>query len=146
MPLLLFEKYTWTTEETFAGEIKIAHYGAADIRDARVTWTVGDSAGPAVASGTLGPLTIKQGEVSSVGRIRVPLDQVKAPAAVAAPSPSREPRIGTVMTSGSIRRKSIRRTPKTSSSPTAWTRRRGSILSGGGKVLLFPGTTSSSTA
>ena len=63
----------------FAGEIKIAHYGAADIRDARVTWTVGEGAGPAVASGALGPLTIKQGEVSSAGRIRVPLDRVKAP-------------------------------------------------------------------
>ncbi len=79
VPLLLFEKYTWTTEETFAGELKIAHYGAADLRDARVTWTVGESAGPAVASGALGPLTLAQGEVSSAGRIRVPLDQVRAP-------------------------------------------------------------------
>jgi len=79
VPLVLFEKYTWTTEETLAGEIKIAHYGAADLRDARVTWTVGEDAGPAVASGALEPLTIKQGEVSSAGRIRLPLDQVKAP-------------------------------------------------------------------
>ena len=37
------EKYTWTTDETFAGEIKIAHYGAADMPNARVIWTVGDS-------------------------------------------------------------------------------------------------------
>jgi hypothetical protein len=79
VPLLLMEKYTWTTDETFTAEIKIAHYGAADIPDARVTWAVGDSAGPEVASGTLGPMTIKQGEVFPVGRICVPLDQVKAP-------------------------------------------------------------------
>jgi hypothetical protein len=79
VPLFLMEKYTWTTEETFAGEIKIAHYGTADISNARVTWTVGDTEGPAVASGTLGPLTIRQGEVSSVGQIRVPLDRVKTP-------------------------------------------------------------------
>jgi hypothetical protein len=79
VPLLLMEKYTWTTDETFTAEIKIAHYGAADIPDARVTWAVGDSAGPEVASGTLGPMTIKQGEVFPVGRIRVPLDRVKAP-------------------------------------------------------------------
>ena len=79
VPLFLMEKYTWTTDETFAGEIKIAHYGAADIANARVTWTVGASAGPALASGALGPLTIKQGEVIPVGRIRAPLDQVKAP-------------------------------------------------------------------
>ncbi len=57
------EKYTWTTDETFAGEIKIAHYGAADIRDARVNWTVGEGESSLVASGTLGPLTIKQGGV-----------------------------------------------------------------------------------
>jgi len=31
LPLLLMEKYTWTTDETFTAEIKIAHYGAADI-------------------------------------------------------------------------------------------------------------------
>ena len=77
--LLLFEKYTWTTDETFAGEIKIAHYGAADIPDARVTWTVSDGEGAAVASGTLGPVTLKQGEVFPVGRIRVPLERVRAP-------------------------------------------------------------------
>jgi hypothetical protein len=79
VPLLLMEKYTWTTDETFTAEIKIAHYGAADIPDARVTWTIGDGEGQVVASGTLGPMTIKQGEVFPVGRIRVPLDRVKAP-------------------------------------------------------------------
>jgi hypothetical protein len=79
VPLFLMNQYTWTTDETFAGEIKVAHYGAADIANARVTWTVGESAAPAVASGTLGPKTIKQGEVSSVGQIRMPLDRVKAP-------------------------------------------------------------------
>jgi hypothetical protein len=79
VPLFLMEKYTWTTDETYTGEIKIAHYGPADLPNARVTWAVGDSAGPAVASGTLGPLTIKQGEVFPVGRIRVPIDRVKAP-------------------------------------------------------------------
>jgi len=79
VPLFLMEKYSWTTDETFAGEIKIAHYGAADISNARVTWTVGESTDPMVASGTLGPLTIKQGEVAFVGQIRAPLDRVKAP-------------------------------------------------------------------
>jgi len=79
VPLFLMEKYTWTTDEKFAGEIKIAHYGATDIPNARVTWAVGDSEGPAVGSGTLGPLTIKQGEVLPVGQIRVPIDRVKAP-------------------------------------------------------------------
>jgi hypothetical protein len=76
VPLFLMEKYTWTTDETFTGEIKIAHYGAADIANARVVWTVGDS------TGTLGPVTIKQGGLCSVGRISVPLSKVKAPCQV----------------------------------------------------------------
>lgn len=79
VPLFLMEKYAWTTDETFTGEIKVAHYGPADIRDARLIWTVGDNDGPAIASGALGPVTIQQGEVFPVGRIRAPLGQVKAP-------------------------------------------------------------------
>ncbi len=79
VPLLLMEKYTWTTDETFSGEIKIAHYGATDIPNARLRWSLGEPESPAMASGTLGPITIKQGEVFPVGRLRVPLTSVPAP-------------------------------------------------------------------
>jgi hypothetical protein len=79
VPLLGMEKYTWTTDETFAAEITIAHYGAADRNGARVTWTITGAGGPPVASGALGPMTITRGEVVPAGRIRVPLDRVKAP-------------------------------------------------------------------
>lgn len=79
VPLLLMEKYAWTADETFAAEIKIAHFGPADIPAARVHWTLGDGTGPAVASSTLGPVTIKQGEVFPVGPIRAPLGRAGAP-------------------------------------------------------------------
>ena len=79
VPLLLMAKYTWTTDETFTGEIKIAHYGAADIQNARVNWSLGDGERSLFASGTLGPLTIKQGGLTSIGQIRVPLEQAKTP-------------------------------------------------------------------
>jgi hypothetical protein len=79
VPLLLMRRYTWMTDETFTGDIKIAHYGAADMPTTRVTWTVAGEEGPAVASGTLGPLTIKEGGVSPVGSIHLPLNRVKAP-------------------------------------------------------------------
>ena len=77
--LLLFEKYTWTGDETFNGQIRIAHYGAADLPDARVKWTAGDSGGKAVASGAIGPVTIKQGKVFDVGKIRFPLGSLSVP-------------------------------------------------------------------
>ena len=79
VPLLRMVKYAWTADEAFAGEIAVAHYGAADIPNAQLTWTVGDSAGLSVASGTLGPMTIKQGAVFPAGRVCVPLGRVKAP-------------------------------------------------------------------
>jgi len=79
VPLLLMEKYTWTTGEKFTGEIKIAHYAAADIKDAVISWTVGEKGGLAVASGKIGPRTVKEGEVFPVGRISVPLTNVAAP-------------------------------------------------------------------
>ncbi|MBN1615316.1 MAG: beta-galactosidase [Deltaproteobacteria bacterium] len=79
VPLLLMEKYTWTTDEAFSGQIKIAHYGAADLPGVHATWTCGDNKSPAIASGVLGPVTIKQGTVFPVGRISFPLDRVAAP-------------------------------------------------------------------
>ncbi len=78
VPLLLMEKYTWTSDETFTGRIKIAHYGAADLPDARVKWTANGSDGRAVASDTLGPITIQQGKVFNVGKISFPLDSLSA--------------------------------------------------------------------
>jgi len=79
VPLLLMEKYTWTADETFAGEIKVAHFGAAELQQARVNWTLGDGGRALVASGTLGPLTIRQGGLAAVGQIRVPLEKAGAP-------------------------------------------------------------------
>jgi hypothetical protein len=79
VPLLLMEKYTWTTEETFAGEVKIAHFGAANLPATRVNWMIRDNDQSTVASGVLGPLDIKTGGLSSIGQIRAPLNGVKGP-------------------------------------------------------------------
>jgi hypothetical protein len=79
VPLLVMEKYAWTTDETFTGEIEVAHYGAADIQNARVNWTLRDGESSQAAAGTLGPLAIKGGGLRSVGQIRVPLNQINAP-------------------------------------------------------------------
>ncbi len=80
VPLLRTEKFTWTTEEFFAGDVHIAHFGAADIPEARVDWRVGDAGASALASGALGPMTIRQGGVFPAGRIRAPLNRAHAPA------------------------------------------------------------------
>ncbi len=79
VPLVLFDRYTWTTDETFTGEVRIAHHGPADLSGARVKWALEDPGGAIAGCGVFGPLTIRQGEVPPVGEIRAPLSQVAAP-------------------------------------------------------------------
>ena len=79
VPLLRMKKYTWTTDETFIGRVQVAHYGAADIEDAQVTWTVTDSKGKRIAGDTFDKMTIKQGKVFDVDMFSIPLNKATAP-------------------------------------------------------------------
>jgi len=79
VPLLRIKKYTWTTDETFIGRVQVAHYGPADLTDARVTWTVTDTAGNKVAGGTFDPVTIEQGKVFDIDMFSLPLGDVATP-------------------------------------------------------------------
>ena len=79
VPLLRMGKYTWTTAETFSGRVQIAHYGAADMVDALVTATVTDSKGGSVARIAFPALNLKQGMLSGVGEISLPLSGIAAP-------------------------------------------------------------------
>jgi len=79
VPLLRMKKYTWTTDETFIGRVEVAHYGPADLPDARVTWTATGSDGKQVAGGGFDPLTIEQGKVFEVDMFALPLGDLAAP-------------------------------------------------------------------
>ena len=79
VPLLRMKKYTWTTEETFMGRVQVAHYGPADLPDARVTWTVSGSDARQVAAGRFDPVTIEQGTVFEVDMLSLPLGDIAAP-------------------------------------------------------------------
>ncbi len=79
VPLLRMKKYTWTTNETFMGRVQIAHYGPADIPNARVTWTATGSGGKKVASGAFDPVMIEQGKVFDVDMFAMPLGGVATP-------------------------------------------------------------------
>jgi hypothetical protein len=73
------KKYTWTTDETFIGRVQVAHYGPADLPDARVTWTVTGSDGEQVAAGAFDPVTIPQGELSEIDMFALLLGEIAAP-------------------------------------------------------------------
>ena len=79
VPLLRMKKYTWTTDETFIGRVQLAHYGPADLPDARVTWMLTDSGGTKVAGGAFDPVAIEQGNVFDVDMFALSLSSMRAP-------------------------------------------------------------------
>ncbi len=79
VPLLRMKKYAWTTDETFIGRVQIAHYGPADLNDAKVAWTVADSAGGAIGGGAFERMTIEQGKIVEVDMFALPLKGLSAP-------------------------------------------------------------------
>lgn len=80
VPLARFDRYTWTTGETYAADIEVAQYGREDLRTARVTWQVVDERGAVVARGELPGGTIAQGGLRKLGRVEASLAKLAAPA------------------------------------------------------------------
>lgn len=69
VPLLTFESYTWTTDDTFEADAKLANYGPGAITDATATWTVTDADGTELDAGALEPGPLPQGELSNLGTV-----------------------------------------------------------------------------
>ncbi len=82
VPLARFDKYTWTTEETFSADIEVAHYGEKDITPALLEWTLKTTDGQSVAAGELSVNTLQQGGLRSMGTLTVPLAAVRGPVRV----------------------------------------------------------------
>jgi len=79
-PLARFDRYTWTTADTFIADLQLSHYGPADLRDAVTNWALVDAQGGAVAQGAFPAATLAQGGLRDLGRVSVPLRDVSAPA------------------------------------------------------------------
>jgi hypothetical protein len=138
VPLCRFDKYTWTSDEAFTADVQVAHYGPADLQDARVSWKLGDATGRVLGSGVFDPATIRPGGVFPVGAIRAPLAQIGNPAkleliAAIEGTPYRNryplwvypPRVETAPPAGVLVTNRL-------DAPTF------AHLEGGGRVLLFP--------
>lgn len=82
VPLARFDRFTWTTAETFQADVEIAHYGAQDITPVALTWACRDAAGQTLATGELTAPTLKQGGLRRLGSLAIPLANIKAPAVV----------------------------------------------------------------
>ena len=80
VPLLRMKKRTFTTDETFAAEADIAHFGPEDIADAQPVWSIRDEEGREVASGSLAALAVPTGKLTSLGTFSASLAKTSAPA------------------------------------------------------------------
>lgn len=79
VPLLVFPKRTYSTNETFSAKAEITHFGADDLRDAQPEWTIRGKNGQILAKGTLKPLDLKTGMLTELGEIDAPLINMIAP-------------------------------------------------------------------
>lgn len=77
VPLCRFKKFAWTNDETFEGEVELAHYGAKPIRQAMTRWTVKDDTGRVLHAGSLRPCSAASGELKQLGTIRLPLAECR---------------------------------------------------------------------
>jgi hypothetical protein len=80
VPLARLKKMTFTTAETLEAELELAQFGPTDLKSATPIWKLATSDGTVVAAGRLAPRDLPSGDLHQLGRIRVPLATVPAPA------------------------------------------------------------------
>ncbi len=81
VPLIRMQKYVWTTDEIFTGEVQIGHYGSKDLAEAVVTATLSHDAGTQVAVHSFPAKTLQTGGLRDIGTYQLPLAAtgIKAP-------------------------------------------------------------------
>jgi len=79
VPLLRMAKCVWTNHETFEGQIQVAHFGPAPIKNAVVRWQVRCADERPMVSGRFPAQDILLGNDNRVGAIELDLSQAQAP-------------------------------------------------------------------
>jgi hypothetical protein len=81
VPLMSFDKYCWTADETFVATVEVANYANNTINHA-IKWTLSDEKGSVLKSGSLSKVALKQGQLTKVGTLRLPLSGLAYPSNV----------------------------------------------------------------
>ena len=77
VPLLRFPKRTYATTESFVAKAESTNFGPADLHGIEPEWTIRETGGEVIASGTLASLDLPTGKLSELGDIAAPLDKVE---------------------------------------------------------------------
>ncbi len=80
VPLLRLKKRAYFADETLTATVDVAHFGPADLINAHPIWSIKDTDGHELASGTLVVRTIPTGALTSLGGFELPLGKLPAPA------------------------------------------------------------------
>jgi hypothetical protein len=79
VPLLRLKKRTFTSDETFAAAVEVAHFGPKDLCNVRPEWSICNAEGITLASGRLPALSVPTGRLTLLGAIQSSLAKVPAP-------------------------------------------------------------------
>lgn len=79
VPLLRFDRHTWSTADTFHAEAEIAHFGKTPIAQAVLQWSITSPDGRVLADGTWNVHDIPTGNGTKLGPIDLRLADVKGP-------------------------------------------------------------------
>ena len=74
--LAAFPKYVWTNAEQFTAKIEVANYSNKDLEKA-ISWKLKNKAGEAIAMSVLEGMVFKQGDLTTVKEISIPLASIK---------------------------------------------------------------------
>jgi hypothetical protein len=82
VPLLRFEKASWTNDETFEGVVEVANFSNRKFQQIKPIWTIKDDAGKIVAQGVLPPANIDFGNGIVLDSFTVDLSKIKKASAL----------------------------------------------------------------
>ena len=77
VPLLKMEKYTWTNDEVFKGNVEVAHYGKDDFQNTEISWKAEGNKGKSYGEGKLTRATVARGGLVQIGEISLALNTIE---------------------------------------------------------------------
>ncbi len=75
--LARFDRFTWTSDETFTAEIEVAHYGPEDLPEQEIRWSLFMPDRQVLRTGVLPSQNVPRGGFTRLGRVEVPLTAVE---------------------------------------------------------------------
>lgn len=82
VPLLRFDKAVYTNNEQFKGEVEVANFSNAVLKNSAINWTVKDASGKELAAGLIPAQDIEMGTGQSLGSFTFDLQKIKTATAV----------------------------------------------------------------